>query len=99
MWHFALKETDLPRGSGRTLEVAGQKIGFFNVDGKFYALANACIHRGGPLGDGHLDGAKVTCPWHAWDFDVKTGECSTMPGAKQKTFKLKTQPDGIYVEL
>ena len=99
MWHFAVKVSELEKGSGRSLEIAGQKIGLFNVDGKFYALADACIHRGGPLGDGHLEGSKVTCPWHAWDFDVKTGDCVTMPGSKQKSFKVKTEKDGIYVEL
>ena len=99
MWHFASKVVDIPKGSGRSVEIAGNWVGLFNVDGKFYAIANGCMHRGGPLGDGHLEGTKVTCPWHALDFDVKTGECSTMPGSKQKTFKVKTEHDEIYVEL
>ena len=48
-------------------------MALFNVGGTFYALDNACTHRGGPLGAGRLDGTIVTCPWHANRFDVTTG--------------------------
>ena len=81
------------------MEIAGIRVALFNLDGKIYALADACLHRGGSLGDGHLEGTTVTCPWHAWDFDVKTGECHTMKGSKQKKFPVKTEGDGIFVEL
>ena len=99
MWHSAAKSSDLPKGSGKSLEVAGQRVALFNVDGKYYALADSCMHRGGPLGEGHLDGTRVTCPWHAWDFDVKTGECHTMQGAKQKSYPTKIENDQIFVDL
>ena len=49
-----------------------------NVDGEVRAMAGVCPHHGGPLGQGALDGALVTCPWHAWQFDSATGAvCST----------------------
>ena len=48
-------------------------MALFNIDGAFYALDNACTHRGGPLRAGRLDGTIVTCPWHANRFDVTTG--------------------------
>lgn len=99
MWYLALKISELPKDSGRSLEIASQRVALFNVGGKFYAMADSCMHRGGPLGDGHLEGTTVTCPWHAWDFDVKTGECLTMKGSKQKKFPVKTEGDGVYVEL
>lgn len=99
MWYLALKSSELPKGSGKSLDINGQRVALFNADGKYYALADACMHRGGPLGEGHLEGTKVTCPWHAWDFDVKTGECHTMQGAKQKKFAVKTEGDTIFIEL
>ncbi len=99
MWQLALRISELPKGSGRSLQIDGQRVALFNVGGKYYALADACLHRGGPLGDGHLEGANVTCPWHAWDFDVKTGECQTMKGLKQKTYKTKTKNGEVFVEL
>ncbi len=99
MWHTAIKTTELPKGCAKSLEIVGQRVALFNVDGKIFALADACVHRGGPLGEGHLEGRTVTCPWHAWDFDVKTGECQTMKGLKQKKFPVKTKDEGIYIDL
>ena len=48
-------------------------VALFNVDGRFHAVSNRCPHRGGPLGQGFVDGAEVSCPWHNWTFDVTTG--------------------------
>jgi len=48
-------------------------IAVFNVDGKFYALSNVCAHKGGPLNEGMFEKYLVTCPWHGWKYDVRTG--------------------------
>ena len=99
MWQAAAKASEIAQGAGRSLEVAGQKIALFHVGGKFYALADTCPHRGGPLGDGHLEGTQVTCPWHAWQFDVTTGECQTMPGGKQPCFKTKIENGEVWIDI
>lgn len=99
MWQEAANESDLQEGSARSVEVAGKKIALFKTGGKVYALADSCIHRGGPLGQGHLDGSTVTCPWHAWDFDVKNGECKTMEGAKQPRYAVKIENGRVLVDL
>lgn len=99
MWHPAGKASDLAKGTGRVVEIAGQKIALFHVGGKFHAMANSCMHRGGPLGDGHLENTQVTCPWHAWEFDVTTGKCLTMEGATQKTFAVKVENGEIRIEV
>jgi len=65
---------EIPPGIGRTVEVQGVWIALFNVDGSFYAVDNTCPHAGGPLGEGHLDGHVVECPWHGWRYNVQTGE-------------------------
>ena len=65
--------TDLQPGHGIVAEVTGQTLAVFNVDGVFHAIDNTCVHRGGPLGEGELKGAIVTCPWHGWQYDVTTG--------------------------
>lgn len=64
---------DLPPGSGKCVDVNGKQLALFNVDGTVYAIDNACLHRGGPLGEGELEGSVVTCPWHGWQYDVRTG--------------------------
>src|SRR5262245_23109557 len=64
---------DVPPGSGKCVTVAGREIALFNLDGTFHAIDNTCLHRGGPLAEGELEGTIVTCPWHGWQYDVTTG--------------------------
>jgi len=90
---------DIPEGEGRCFEVNDQQVAVFNVDGAFYALDNVCPHQGGPLGEGELDGNMVTCPWHAWDFDVTTGENSEDPDEKQETYEVKVDGDDVLVAV
>ena len=91
--------SDIPAGEGRCFELKDQQVAIFNVDGIFYALENVCPHQGGPLGEGELDGKTVTCPWHAWDFDVTTGENSEDPDEKQETFEVKVDGDDVLVAV
>ena len=99
MWCFTAKKADLPDNSSKSIDVGGKKIALFNQGGKFYALADSCIHRGGPLGQGHLEDGRVTCPWHAWEFDVKTGACLTMEGTKQTVYPTKVKKGEVFVDL
>jgi nitrite reductase/ring-hydroxylating ferredoxin subunit/multimeric flavodoxin WrbA len=57
----------------RRLTARHHAIALSVKDGKFGALSNACNHVGGPLGEGHLDGDYIICPWHGWKFDRCTG--------------------------
>ncbi|PYV15944.1 MAG: hypothetical protein DMG21_13305 [Acidobacteria bacterium] len=67
--------SELPAGSAKAVEVAGKAVALFNVEGKIYALDNTCRHRGGPLGEGFVEGDIVTCPWHGWQYKIPSGEC------------------------
>jgi nitrite reductase/ring-hydroxylating ferredoxin subunit len=57
----------------------GNELAVFNVDGEYYAIENACPHRGAPLTEGVLCGHIVECGLHGWQFDVRSGECLTVP--------------------
>ena len=92
------KVSDIPPGTGKSLEVNGKKVAVFNVGGKFEAIDDTCIHRGGPLGEGSLDGVIVTCPWHHWTYEVTTGKCLTKPGAAVPKYPVKVEGDDIVVE-
>ena len=99
MWHKVAKVSDIAAGCAQTLEISGKMIALFNLDGKFYAVDNRCLHRGGPLAQGHLEGNVVTCPWHAWQFDIPSGKCHTMPDTKQNVYPVKIEKDEVYVEV
>src|SRR5438309_11600835 len=64
---------EVEAGQGRVVEADGKTLALFNVDRVFYALDNACAHRGGPLGEGDPDGTTVTRPWHAWRWGGGSG--------------------------
>jgi 3-phenylpropionate/trans-cinnamate dioxygenase ferredoxin subunit len=82
--------TEIPPGGRKIVEVAGRSIGIFNLDGEFVALRNRCPHQGGPLCEGGLSGLleatvpgeycysrpgeMLRCPWHGWEFDLRTGQ-------------------------
>jgi nitrite reductase/ring-hydroxylating ferredoxin subunit len=70
----AASTTDIPQGTMKKISVNGKWVLLANVDGKFYALNNACPHLGGSLADGKLNGDVVTCPRHGSKYNVKTGE-------------------------
>jgi nitrite reductase/ring-hydroxylating ferredoxin subunit len=88
--HVVAHVDEIPPGSRKIVEVAGRSIGVFNVDGTFHALRNRCPHQGGPLcegflmsslrsrGPGHYDHRPgetlVRCPWHGWEFVLRTGQ-------------------------
>ena len=93
------KTDDLQPGHGMVAEVASREIAVFNVNGTFYALDNTCAHRGGPLGEGELDGEVVTCPWHGWQFNVTTGACVNNPSACVTAFPVVMEGNEVKVDL
>jgi len=91
--------SDLEPGQGKTVERRGVAIALFNVDGTFRAIGNACCHRGGPLSEGELTGATVTCPWHGWRFDVTTGSTLRNSEIAVPTYRVEVRGDEVFVEL
>ena len=98
---------EVPKGERLLVKVAGREIGIFNVDGEFFALRNRCPHLGGPLcegevlglvyssepGDVRFDDSKklLTCPWHGWEFDIKTGQSYFNPRLRARRFQVAAQ--------
>jgi len=91
--------SEIPVGSIKEVQVAGTPVALANVGGKLYAINNTCLHRGGPLGQGQLEGTVVTCPWHGWQFDVTTGKAVMNPSAGVGCFRTEVQGEEVYVDL
>jgi nitrite reductase/ring-hydroxylating ferredoxin subunit len=88
--HVVARVDEIPPGERKIVRVGGRSIGIFNVGGEFFALLNYCPHEGGPLCKGVLSGLVqsrtpgeytyvrrgeiIRCPWHQWEFDVRTGQ-------------------------
>ena len=90
---------DLSAGRGMIVQADGKEIALFNVGGEFFATDNTCLHQGGPLGEGELEESVVTCPWHGWQFDVKTGQSTMSPDIKVPTFPTKVEGDDVFIEV
>jgi len=94
---IVLKKEDLAPGSCTTVDVKGTKIALFNAGGTFYAIDNTCLHRGGPLGEGFLNGKTVTCPWHGWEYNVENGKCETTPGVSVKRYDVRVAGENVEI--
>ncbi len=73
---------EIPPGSVKQVVVGAATICVANVDGQLYAIGDTCTHQEGPLSEGTLEGHVVTCPWHAAEFDVRSGAVLALPAAE-----------------
>src|SRR5882762_7030012 len=95
----AAKAADVAAGTIREVQVGSTKVALANVAGTFYAISGTCLHRGGPLGEGSLEGRTVTCPWHGWQFDVTTGKASMNPNTGVACYPAEVRGDEVFVDV
>jgi nitrite reductase/ring-hydroxylating ferredoxin subunit len=94
----AARKDEIPVGAIREFQVDGLTVAIANIGNKFYAINNTCLHRGGPLGQGELHGAVVTCPWHGWQYDVTTGKLVANPTIGVKTYTIEARGEDLWIE-
>jgi 3-phenylpropionate/trans-cinnamate dioxygenase ferredoxin subunit len=109
------KASEVAPGSVKLVTVAGREIGIFNLGGEFFALGNRCPHAGGPLcagkivalvqssGPGNYSLARdkefLRCPWHGWEFDIRTGQSWCDPNSvKARPFAVMVEPGEALVK-
>jgi NAD(P)H-dependent nitrite reductase small subunit len=98
-WVRVAAVEEIGTGEGRVVEAGGRTLAVFNVDGAYYAIDNLCSHRGGPLGEGDLDGTVVSCPWHAWRWDVTSGANVNNPAVRVACFPARVQDGAVFVRV
>jgi len=96
---LVVRASEVPPGQGRVVQAGAKSLALFNVEGVFHAIDNTCPHRGGPLGDGDLEGCLVICPWHGWRWDVTTGANANNPSVKIACFPTRVESGDVYVDL
>ena len=88
--HVVAAVGEIPPGTRKLAQLNGRAIVVFNLGGEFFALNNRCPHRGGSLCQGKQTGLVqssepgeyqytrkgeiIRCPWHGWEFDIRTGQ-------------------------
>ena len=98
-WIKVARVVDCPPGECRELIGGDRIVALFNVDGEFHALDGICPHQGGPLGQGRLTGCIVTCPWHGWQFDVRTGQHQSIAPLRHMSLPTKVEQDEVLVDV
>lgn len=113
--HIVAPVREFPVGTRKLVDVRGRPIVVFNINGEFFALANRCPHQGGSLCEGHLvglieskepghyrysrRGEIIRCPWHGWEFDVRTGKSWCEPDrVRARQFAVSIAPGATLVE-
>ena len=96
---------DLAPGTNGEFPAGDRLVALFRVaepdgdGGEWFALDGLCPHAGGPLGAGCLTGSTVTCPWHGWQFDVRTGTHALSPQIVHESFPAEVRDGGVWVDL
>lgn len=89
---------DLPIGERLCVQINGRQVVLFNLDGQLRAIANTCPHAGRPLDDGLLHGHKLTCAYHGYSFDLKTGRClNYQDDPSLRTFPVRIEQGQIQI--
>ena len=113
--HVVAATSEIPPGGRKLVSADGRAIVVFNLGGEFFALSNRCPHRGGSLCEGHLTGLVLSdepgeynytrrgeiirCPWHHWEFDIRTGKSWCEPRkVRVKNYPVSVEPGAQLVE-
>jgi len=91
---------DLPAGQPTLVETDGTRVVLARVNDDVFACSDECAHQGGPLSEGRLAGTRLTCPWHGWMYDVKSGTC-LMPsrGGHVTSYPVTIEAGEVWVEV
>ena len=90
--------SEIAPGTFKTVEIEGELIAVFNINGELYAIQDVCTHDGGILTGGKVNGYIVECPRHGAQFDIKTGMVLRMPAVEPiKTYPVKVEGQEVFV--
>ena len=89
----------LPPGEITEVSAGGVPYAVCNANGELHCLGGICPHAGGPLGQGALSGEIITCPWHEWQFNCKTGANTEDEDLVVDTYPVVVNDGVIYVDV
>jgi nitrite reductase/ring-hydroxylating ferredoxin subunit len=90
---------DIPPGTVAHVRAGEDEIAVANVGDEFYATQGHCLHLHGPLGQGRLEGAVLTCPWHGWQYDVRTGLNEFDHAIELRTYEVRVEDGEVQVSI
>lgn len=97
--HRAGSAADVRAGKPAKATIAGQRVALFAMGDEIVATNGRCPHAAGPLHEGEVDGELLTCPWHGWQFNLRTGICEEDPEMILQRFPVRIVGDDVLVTL
>lgn len=91
--------SDFVPSQGRMVVVSGRHVALFRLDDGFFAIDNLCLHQAGPLCEGEIDGGVVTCPWHGWSYEIRSGTLVQDPRVGVSKHITRVVGDEVQVQL
>jgi nitrite reductase (NADH) small subunit len=91
--------SEVPENSVIEVSVGDDLYAICNVDGTITALSGTCVHQGGPLGQGNIADGRLMCPWHAWEYDCRTGASPEDPSTCVPTYPVKLEGSDILIQV
>jgi nitrite reductase/ring-hydroxylating ferredoxin subunit/hemoglobin-like flavoprotein len=88
---------EIPEGHRKIVQIDGLSIGVFHHNGAWYAVRNRCLHRGGPVATGSLEGAVLTCPWHGFQYDITSGQLLVDPSARLDEYAITIRDGQVHL--
>lgn len=98
-WVRVARVADLSAEHGRFVAVADHELALFLVGEGVIAVHNSCPHAGGNLAAGPVRDGCVTCPWHHWEFDLRSGACPLSPDVRLKHVPARVEAGEVWVEV
>ena len=96
-FHPVCAVEQLEPGCARLVRIGEKEIALFNVAGEYFAIEETCLHAGGPLHEGTIEGCSVRCPFHDWLFDLETGRCDLNPKVRLDRYPVRVRAGRIEV--
>lgn len=98
-WVHGADIAEIAEGRAKIIRLpGGARVAIFRHEGTFSAIANACAHQNGPLGEGRMVDCLVTCPWHGFQYEVTTGRAPAPFTEKIPTYNLRIDGDKLLVD-
>lgn len=113
--HYVMGEDEIPEGGHAVVQIEGREIGIYRVNGEFYAIHNYCPHQGAPICAGFVSGTTlpsdvydyeygrageiIRCPWHGWEFDLRSGKSLFSDRIRVKKYQVQVQEGKVGIVL
>jgi nitrite reductase/ring-hydroxylating ferredoxin subunit len=99
MFVTVARADEIPPGTARRVQAGDLELALVRVGDDFYATAGACAHLKGPLGAGAVADHVLSCPWHGWQYDVRTGLNEFDHAIRVETYEVRVEDGDVRVSL